>query len=482
MTNRSDDGGHPLIISGGGSIAVGTDELFAASRALRAVAVELASCLRELSAIDGLVTATRVPLAQGSVQAAEHGIRDAMVLASRAKDHAGLLYLAVDRSATAYGIAEEATERLSTEAAATLGYAFGFFLPGMALAALPGLLGIAGAALPAAVAFSQLPPDRRAELTTSLRGWLLERKGILSDPMFASFVRHSVTSVDDVGAGLFHAVPAVSGILGLLGITGVTGSSRTVVGAGRGLGMLAETPVRTDRVASIPLSTAPQGWDDRAARIPRENAQVRIDRYSVGGQPERFEVYVSGTRDFSLGGDTQPWDMTSNLNGIAFGDSGSVRAVEQAMADAGVTAETPVVLTGHSQGGLVAALVAGSGEYDVRGLYTLGAPAAGVAVPHSVPWVAIEHTGDIVPATSGEWTSSDPVLVRRDISGLPSATPDQFFPTHMLPAYRDTAVVLDGATESRVVEAAGHFSEFTEIATPVSSTTYQSVRTSPVGG
>jgi len=482
MTPSGDGGEHPLIISGGGSIAVGTDELFAASSALRSVSVELGICLRELTAIDGLVQPGRAPLAQGSVRLAEQGIRDAVGLMARARDTADGLHVALDRSADAYGIVERVAERLSSEVAARIGYGLGFFLPAIAIGALPGLIGLSGIALPGVIAFSLLPPEQRAELTTALQGWLHANSGVLSDPLFASFVRHAVMSVDDVGAGLLHAPPELAGALGLLGITGVAASSGAVVGAGRGMGVLGETAVRTHQVSTKPLATTPTGWDDRAGRIPRGEAQVRIDRYSVGGQPDRFEVFISGTREFALGGDTQPWDMTSNLNGIAVGDSGSVRAVEQAMAQAGITAETPVLLTGHSQGGLVAALVAGSGDYDVRGLYTLGAPAADVSVPHAVPWIAVEHTGDIVPATSGEWVSSDPVLVRRDITGLPSATSDSFFPTHMLPAYRDTAVLLDGATEGRVAEVDRRFTDFTETAIPVSSTTYRSVRTTPVGG
>jgi len=476
-----DGGGHPLIVSGGGSIAVGTDELFAASSALRSVSVELGICLRELAAIDALVPGGRAPLAQGSVQLAEQGISDALGLVARARNTAEGLHVALDRSADAYGLAELVVERLSAEAAARIGYGLGFFLPTIAIGALPGLLGLAGIALPGVIAFAMLPAEQREQLTAALRGWLQENQGVLSDPLFASFVRHAAMSVDDVGAGVLHAPLELAGVLGMLGITGVAASSRSVVGAGRGLGLLGETPVRTERVTTTPITSFPAGWDDRAGRIPRGDAQVRIDRYSVGGQPDRFEVFISGTRDFSLGGDSQPWDMTSNLNGIAFGDSGSVRAVEQAMAEAGITAETPVLLTGHSQGGLVAALVAGSGDYDVRGLYTLGAPAADVSVPHDVPWIAVEHTGDIVPATAGEWVSSDPVLVRRDVSGLPAASSESAFPAHMLPAYRDTAVLLDGATEGRVAEVDRRFADFTETATPVSSMTYQAVRTTPVG-
>ena len=51
------------------------------------------------------------------------------------------------------------------------------------------------------------------------------------------------------------------------------------------------------------------------------------------------------------------------------------------MALAGITAGSAVVFTGYSQGGLIAARLAASGDYHTTGLYTLGGPAGQVPVP-----------------------------------------------------------------------------------------------------
>src|SRR5690554_7899464 len=110
-----------------------------------------------------------------------------------------------------------------------------------------------------------------------------------------------------------------------------------------------------------------------------------------------FEVYIGGTRDLSLTTATEPWDMTSNVHTLSMGDAGSYRAAQEAMRLAGIDATTPVQFVGHSQGALVASALAGSGDYDARGLLTVGGVVSQSLVPEGVPWVAIEHTDDLVP-------------------------------------------------------------------------------------
>jgi hypothetical protein len=464
-----------LVISGGGDVAVGTDELFAASARLRRVEHELLAHLGELASIDRLLGSGLSPTAEmpSGVTTAERAMDDATALLARARENSGMLATALDRSADGYGLAEDATRRLTETAAAGLGYALGFALPLLALHALPVILGVAGVA---SFVVDRMPAGDRKALQAQLSTWLQEHSGVLSDPAFVTFVRLTVVSVDDVAAGLFHVPPGLEGLLDTTGVTGVAASSAAVVGLGSIVGYLKETPVRTVQVSSKPGGTLPTGWEDRAGRVPQGDAQVRIDRYQTPGQPDSFEVYVSGTRDFALGKDTQPWDMTSNMVGIAGGDPGSVRAVEQAMHEAGITSSSPVLFTGHSQGGLVAAILAGSGDYNVQGVYTLGAPAAQTTVPQSVPWLAVEHSNDIVPALSGDWTHSDPVVVTRQIyDGAPGGT-DKFFPSHQLGAYESTAAMIDGSTEPRVAAVEQRFVDFTVGATPAESTTYLAVR------
>jgi pimeloyl-ACP methyl ester carboxylesterase len=240
--------------------------------------------------------------------------------------------------------------------------------------------------------------------------------------------------------------------------------------------MLRETPVRiAERSAPVAVPRA-SGYADRAGRIPVGAAQVRIDRYRAPGSADRFEVYIGGTRDFSPVAGAEPWDMTSNLDASAGVDAGSVRVVREAMEQAGVTASTPVIVTGYSQGGLIAARLAASGDFDIRGLCTLGAPAGQVPVPPEIPWVAIEHTDDLVPAFGGTWGSAAPVIVRRQVfAGRPVDT-SVALPAHRLAAYRETAAAADRSRERRLTEAIARLDGFADGAATVDSVLYRAER------
>lgn len=75
------------------------------------------------------------------------------------------------------------------------------------------------------------------------------------------------------------------------------------------------------------------------------------------------------------------------------------RAVNQAMADAGIPPGAAVVYTGFSQGGIMAATLATneSSPYTTIGVVTNGSPISGFDIPRSVQVVRFEHDGDIVP-------------------------------------------------------------------------------------
>ncbi len=469
--------GDGLIIGGGGSLAVGTDGLFETAAALGAMTDELVRCRRELASIDRMVSSGELHATSAPVGAldAERAMDDAAFLAHGAWSHGVRLRTALTLAADAYGVAERAAEGVAERLAGLAGYALGFALPALAVDALPLLLG-AGVMT---AAFAALPERTRARILSGAAAWFKGHSSVLSSPLFVQAVRLAVTSADDVAAGALHVPPGLDRAAQAAGMVGVGTATAGVIAAGSAAGYLTETGVSTTRASSTGQFSAPKGWEDRAARIPKGAAQVRIDRYEGPDGSPRFEVYVSGTRDFALGHDDQPWDMTSNLHGIAGGDSGSIEATRQAMAAAGIDAHTPVVITGHSQGGLVAARIAGSGDYDVRALYTLGAPAAQAAVPESVPWVAVEHTNDIVPALSGSWTHSDPVVVRRELYTDGVVPHDKYFPSHQLGAYRATAELMDHTTESRVSAVGSRFDGFVAGARPVESTTWLSVRGAP---
>ncbi len=474
-----------IVIGGGGSIAVATSELFDDARRLDELRSALSECQRQLVSIDRLVRAPQLatlPLPSSAI-AAERAMDDAAAAIASATPVAERLQRALIASANAYGFGEQLAERVSREAAARFGALFGMFLPVIALQLLPLALGIGiglgiGLGIGTGAGLALLSAGQRASLLRELPGWLRRNSSVLSDPGFVQFVRLTVMSADDFGGGLLRLPPELVHAIGDegLGLVGLATSSSVVVGLARTGGALVESPVTVTRFGDTVRSSRASSFSDRAARVPTGAAQVRIDRYSQPGEADRFEVYIGGTRDFSPTSGPEPWDMTSNLNSMAGQDSGSYRAVTQAMAVAGVTASTPVIFTGYSQGGLVAAGLAASGEFDTRGLYTLGAPAAQVAVPAGIPWVAIEHTDDVVPALGGSWASADPVLVRRELfDGRPVST-DVMFPAHQLAGYRETASLVDRSREQRLVDALSRFDSFASGTTRVDSTLYLASR------
>ena len=208
-----------------------------------------------------------------------------------------------------------------------------------------------------------------------------------------------------------------------------------------------------------------------------ERPQVIIERYSVQGQPDRFEVYVGGTVTFSPSSPTEPWDMTSNLANAAGGESGSVEAVREAMADAGVEKESPVQFTGYSQGGGTAARLAASGLFNTQGLTTFGGPTGQVELPGGFPAVLVEHSDDPVPALGGEQDNEGAVLVRRNVFDGGPLPRDLVAPAHHYDYYRETAQLMDGSRSPQLDDAVRTLDSFTAGARLESSTGYRFVRT-----
>jgi hypothetical protein len=148
----------------------------------------------------------------------------------------------------------------------------------------------------------------------------------------------------------------------------------------------------------IDNANAPRDFAERFARIPVGSERVRIDRFDTPAGP-RFEAYLAGT-DFAAGPDN-PWWVGANTELLATGVSRSLSAAESALEQAGVTGTTPIVLTGHSQGGAIALALANSGRYTVEAVFTAGTPAGIVESPANVPVVHVVHPEDPIPALGG---------------------------------------------------------------------------------
>ncbi len=468
-----------LAVGEPGTTSVLTTELVEESMRLARIGWELKECQRELAALDrvvgaGILNAADAPL---SAEHAEHAIVAAATAFHRAAEHCDLLVRGLSHAADGYEFTDRVVGQLEQQAAADLGYFAGVIAPIVGVALAPVAL-LAGAGI--ALFVATLPEGSRTALVSAMGSWLRAHSSHMTSPSFVTAVRYSVMSADDVGMGASRIPQPIAAIMGDegLGVFGVDTSAAALAAAAGGAGLLRETAVRvTPDTTTRGVSDAVQ-VQDRAERIPQEPDQIRIDTYSTPGGPDRFEVYLAGTAELSAGGDTNPWDMTSNISAMSGGSdgsrSGSYRAVQEAMALAGIQADSPVTFTGYSQGGLIAAQLAASGDYTVDGLLTFGAPAGQVAVPHDVPYLAVEHADDLVPALGGTFAASDPVLITRQVYDAPPPFDEVVLPAHQLSNYVHTANLMDSSDNLRLHDIVDKFRHAP--ATTVTSTVYRAER------
>jgi len=186
-----------------------------------------------------------------------------------------------------------------------------------------------------------------------------------------------------------------------------------------------------DRQEGVGIS---RGVAERIARIPEGSNPVRIERYTIADGSSHAEVFVSGTRTWSLEENTDPFDMRSNLALVAGAPAAATMVTERAMRQAGVKPGDRVVFVGHSQGGAVAATLAESGRWDTKGLITIGAPVGSQPAGGDYPALRIQHRDDLVVDLAGQplagghtVVETDSGAVTGDVAGAHSR--DRYFQT-----------------------------------------------------
>jgi hypothetical protein len=430
-----DDLGGPLLVTPAGTVIVSTDAMLASADRLRALEAELLIDIRRVLAADGI--ADGVPI-DGIIPRLD-GLRDRC---EHARD-------ALGRMALNYSRVEAVVERMQRDLAAMIAAVVGpaAFRHLMRMIMLQPHMLIAAAL----IGWAAIPDGPDGKLGT-VRDFMIAHPELITSPEFVRFVSLAATSIDDAVLGGMGVPPWLVALPGFdFGNDGgVAAGALTVAAMGAMFGMFRETPVAVDRVSAQPLGGPPAGVQARLDRIPEVN-QVRIEKYEADGMPPRFIVYVGPTETFSPYSGTEPWDLTSNTYGVAGLQAGSFRAVEQAMAEAHIQPGDEVVLTGFSQGGLVATLVAASGDWNVVGLETHGAPAGNIPLPSGIAGMAIRNTDDLVPALDGPQLEHDLMQVERrafregvDIPKVEGA------PAHQRSGYEATAAAIDDA-ESRAI-------------------------------
>jgi len=131
-----------------------------------------------------------------------------------------------------------------------------------------------------------------------------------------------------------------------------------------------------------------------------------------GGQ---HVVFLPGTDDLGLPWEFNPEvrDAQTDLAAAAGADHPYLDGVRAAMHEAGIGPTDPVLLVGHSLGGMVATQLADDPGFTIAGVVTAGSP--GTEAP-GVPMLSLANRGDLVPMLLGDppQDTTDHVTVQFD--------------------------------------------------------------------
>lgn len=487
-----------LVVRGGGAVSVETEALALEAARLAAVSHIIDGWAARASAVRYRLEVAAGDDPAGSVPSALRDLDTAQAGFTASGERTAELSWSLRTSAGQYGRAEWLSTLLADGGERMAAGLLGMVAPGALLA------GVSAAAILAPGLAAGLAVTG-ADATAAGLLALVEQYGlpILSDPAFVGFVRAAVDHVDEFIAGLIRsgALFGFGGALGAPENAALLLGAATVLGVATGSRALRETDVRVSRGATpasavspfgpaTPSTAAPRGVGELAHRIPASSPggpQVRIERYD-GADGPRWIVYSSGTVDFDAVPRSEPYDTTSNahvvsdaskraeLVGLPLDSGAAERSVRAAMAAAGVAPDDPVLVVGHSAGGIIAANLAADPDLEVVGAVSFGGPVAHVPT-ESTPVLSVVHSGDLVPALGGRGVSADGRLVVERSIDAAAPTLDDPLPAHALSAYRGTAELIDASEHPRVQEFAGLVAEVTGGGT--ARTTYWHAERSP---
>ncbi len=146
--------------------------------------------------------------------------------------------------------------------------------------------------------------------------------------------------------------------------------------------------------------------ESRSASPDGQQSRIRVRRVTGPDGSSGWIVEVPGTQTWNPTSGSNPADLTANLVGTAGMPSSLYPAIttalRQSMQRAGVKpGSEPVLLAGHSQGGIVATRMAQDPafrhEFRVTHVVTAGSPVSGMKLPASVVTLDLAHSTDPVP-------------------------------------------------------------------------------------
>lgn len=434
-----------IDVSGGaGGTHAELDDLDAGSRVLDATAVELLGCAARGMATGAnpsvaaavVVVATRSPhLAAAAALAAVQVERHAVHLAGPAG--AGGEAAALELLALTVRAVVAAYREADRVAAAAIRAAQDTVMDAMGVAAPVLLLGLGSVALLLAV-----PPMGRGATPSELAGLLDEvayrMPGVVDvvaggfDGLLRGLAAHPACAVVLVAAATRAGIPwPPQDERQAIAVLVQVGSIIDALDEGRVHSWVTETalPAGADLSAHAPTGVAGLLTDAVDLGDPGSPGRVRVTRVPQPDGSSAWVVQVPGTQAWSPDPGDDPFDLTTDVvamsGGATLAAAGASIALGQAMTAAGRGGEAgrddPVLLAGHSQGGIVAAALASDPDFRAAHprlqVVTAGSPIAHFPIPASVPVLSLEHLQDPVPRLDGSSNPDRPswTTVRADL-------------------------------------------------------------------
>ncbi len=237
------------------------------------------------------------------------------------------------------------------------------------------------------------------------------------------------------------------------------------------------SPALRDRpVAVAPTSSPPpaprrppRGPGDVVARLAAvsdgdDRSRVRVEKVTAGDGQAAWVVLVPGMQTMGpepAGNAFGPAAVLPAAAGAT--SSATTRAVVDALVTSGARPGQPVMLVGHSYGGMAAAQIAADPAVRRRvtptAVLTVGAPVGSSDVPDDVAVLSVEHTEDLVVALDGEPNPDEAhrTTARREVldpengdASVRARFADDPWAPHDVDAYARTTRLLEDAGKASV--------------------------------
>jgi len=411
------------VRGGVGGVAARTEDLERAARLLGDAGAGLVATAMRLLGVAAdpslLATATLAPVSLAAAEARLAGALAGSAGVLRSAARLELLSLRLRAAAFGYRTADEGAERLAHDVdtgTVVLGAGLAVGLAPLAVPAVPlGLL----AAVPLRGPHAGPPIGMAA-------GMLAAHAGLLE---------HAVDAVPGTVPQAATAILAVTSGSSLLRDNGTVALSAS-----------AQRAMPPTGVADLLSGIAACRVDAGA-----QPGTIRVEAVRDADGRRAWVVEIPGTQDWSPAPGGNPFDLTADVASMAGRPSAADHAVAAALDLAGARRGEPVLLAGHSLGGMLAAGLAADpafrARFRVTHVVTAGSPVAGYPIPADVQVLSLEHADDVVPALDGARNPDRAgwVTVRQPVSGSPIAADPLV--THGIEGYRATAALVDASAD-----------------------------------